>query len=66
MKSVTGGGVFVTGKFDQYHSGKPPSAITHIFGELCHKVVKEGPSTCNKIKEALHSELQNEVSLLTQ
>eukprot|EP00957_Ditylum_brightwellii_P156658 11923691-Ditylum_brightwellii.AAC.1 len=35
VKSMKGGGAFVTGKFDQYHSGEPLSAITQAFGELC-------------------------------
>eukprot|EP00957_Ditylum_brightwellii_P212245 15367130-Ditylum_brightwellii.AAC.1 len=66
VNSVKGGGAFVTGKYDQFRSGEPLSAISQALGELCRKVANEGQSICNKIEEALQAELQNEVFLLTQ
>eukprot|EP00957_Ditylum_brightwellii_P029426 2224485-Ditylum_brightwellii.AAC.1 len=70
VNSAKGLGAFVTGKFGQYQSGEPLSAISQAFGELCHKILssnankKDGSSLCDEIEEALLSELQNEVSLL--
>jgi len=57
VNSVKEGGAFVTGKFDQFRSGEPLSAISQALGELCRKVANEGQSICK---------LQNEVFLLTQ
>eukprot|EP00957_Ditylum_brightwellii_P036887 2793540-Ditylum_brightwellii.AAC.1 len=59
-------GAFVTGKFDQYNSGEPLSAISQAFGELCRMIVKKGATLCKEIEDALHAELQSEVYLLTQ
>lgn len=60
------GGVFITGKFDQYNSGEPLVAILQAFGELCCMVAKKGTSFCKEIEKKLHEELKNEVYLLTQ
>eukprot|EP00957_Ditylum_brightwellii_P116620 8895861-Ditylum_brightwellii.AAC.1 len=59
-------GAFVTGKFDQYNSGEPLSAISQAFGELCHMIVKKGATFCKDIEDVLCTELQSEVYLLTQ
>jgi len=59
-------GAFVTGKFDQYNSGEPLSAISQAFGELCRVVMKKGATVCKEIADVLRAELKSEVYLLTQ
>eukprot|EP00957_Ditylum_brightwellii_P012929 976831-Ditylum_brightwellii.AAC.1 len=66
VNSVKGGGAFVIGKFNQFHSGEPLSAISQAFGELCRKVATEGASLCKEVEAALRAKLHNEVFLLTQ
>eukprot|EP00957_Ditylum_brightwellii_P204188 15338046-Ditylum_brightwellii.AAC.1 len=51
---------FVTGKFDQYNSGEPFSAISQAFGELCRMAVKNGAALCKEIEDALRAELKSE------
>eukprot|EP00957_Ditylum_brightwellii_P208936 15359593-Ditylum_brightwellii.AAC.1 len=59
-------GAFVTGKFDQYNSGEPLSAISQAFGELCRMTVKKGATLCKEIEDVLRAELKSEVYLLSQ
>eukprot|EP00957_Ditylum_brightwellii_P061276 4650138-Ditylum_brightwellii.AAC.1 len=63
---MTKEGAFVSGKFDQYCSGEPLSAISQAFGDICRMIVKKGASVCKEIENALIAELQNEVCLLNQ
>eukprot|EP00957_Ditylum_brightwellii_P208263 15356529-Ditylum_brightwellii.AAC.1 len=53
-------GAFVAGKFDQYNSGEPLSAISQAFGELCRMIVKKGATLCKEIEDVLRAELKSE------
>eukprot|EP00957_Ditylum_brightwellii_P160114 12188553-Ditylum_brightwellii.AAC.1 len=65
-KMKKGRGAFVTGKFDQYHSGEPRSAISQAFGELCRMVAKKGAAVCEEIENVLRAKLKSEVYVLAQ
>eukprot|EP00957_Ditylum_brightwellii_P119428 9111058-Ditylum_brightwellii.AAC.1 len=56
-----GRGAFVMGKYDQYHSGKPLSAISEAFGEICHRAIQDKSlSLYSEIEAALRAELHDE------
>jgi len=53
----TKNGLYISGKFDQYHRNIPYSAIIHAFQEMVEVILGQGPERINKWREALINSL---------
>ncbi len=62
-----GGGIFLSGKFDQLHQGKPFSALASTFDQYCGILLHENmASTKEEVASKLRSLLGKEVYQLTK